>query len=229
MSINYSPKVSVVIPCHNEAGGIMGCITDARTTCESFNISLEIIVVDNASNDNTAELARVYGAHVIEEPHLGYGNALRRGFREARGEFIVFGDGDGSYDFKEIPRFLSLIQEADFVTGERRFIASDAMPFLHRYVGRPLFAFIIRHLFGVPVHDSHSGFGMIKREVLIQLPLTSSGMEFASEILIIAHRNKVRIVSTPIHYRSRIGTSKLRTFRDGARHLHFMGKVLASP
>ena len=103
------------------------------------------------------------------------------------------------------------------------------MPFLHRYVGRPLFALIIRHLFGVPVRDSHSGFGMIKREVLTRLHLTSSGMEFASEILITAHRNNVRIVSTPIQYRPRIGTSKLRTFRDGARHLHFMGKAFASP
>ncbi|MCR4329545.1 MAG: glycosyltransferase family 2 protein, partial [Candidatus Roizmanbacteria bacterium] len=108
-------------------------------------------------------------------------------------------------------------------------LAPQSMPLLHKYIGRPLFAFIIRYIFGVPVYDSHSGFGAIKKSALQQLTLRSTGMEFASEILITAYRNNVQIVSTPIYYAHRIGKSKLHTFRDGLRHLHYMGKVLLFP
>jgi len=224
-----TPKISVVIPCHNEAGGIAHCIQSAYGACSKANLTVEIIVVDNASTDNTKIRAQEAGARVVSEAQIGYGRALRRGFAEAHGDIIIFGDGDTTYDFNEIPRFVSLLKNADFVTGERRYLAPRSMPPLHKYIGRPLFAFIIRYIFGVPVYDSHSGFGAIKKNTLQQLVLTSTGMEFASEILITAYRNNVQILSTPIYYAPRIGKSKLHTFRDGLRHLHYMGKALLLP
>lgn len=228
MSTNYTPSISVVIPCHNEAEGILHCISRITQVCAQKHLSVEIIVVDNGSTDGTADIARAQGVRVVSEPQHGYGQALRRGFAEAQGEIIVFGDGDGSYDFIEIPTFIALLRDADFVSGERRYIVPGAMPFLHRYVGRPLFAHLIRNLFRVPVKDSHSGFAAIKKPALKKLRLTSTGMEFASEILIQAKRANLRIVSTPITYYPRKGSSKLRTFHDGVRHLTYMARALLS-
>lgn len=213
--------VSVVLPCLNEEKGVGICIKKIKEVFNENNINGEIIVVDNGSRDKTSEIAKNYGANVIYEIKKGYGRAYLTGFKEAKGDIIVMGDGDNSYDFYEIPRFLEelKINNTDFVIGNRKIIKKNASPFLHKYIGRPFFSSILKIFFNIKISDSHCGFGAIKKESLDRLGLKSSGMEFASEILIKSKKNNLKIKEIPIVYYKRIGKSKLRTFRDGARHL----------
>ncbi|HEX4806200.1 MAG TPA: glycosyltransferase family 2 protein, partial [Conexibacter sp.] len=134
------PLVSVVIPCLNEAENIEACVAQARAALERNGIPGEVVVADNASDDGSPELAEAAGARVVREPRRGYGSAYLAGFAAARGEYIVMGDADLTYDFDEIPRFLAELQDgADMVIGDRmKNIHPGAMPWLHRYVGNPL-------------------------------------------------------------------------------------------
>lgn len=218
--------VSIVMPCLNEEEAIKGCIVEARTALAALGFSGEIVVVDNGSTDRSVEVARSAGARVVHEPNRGYGNACRRGLREARGRFVVMGDSDGTYDFSALAHFvLPLLNGAEMVMGDRlnSTMEPGAMPWLHRYVGNPFLTKTMNVLFGSDIADSHCGLRSIKKETLGGLTLTSPGMEFASEFLIEAVQHGVKLDQVPIRYRRRYGGQpKLRTFRDGLRHLRLL-------
>jgi len=219
-------KVSVILPCLNEEKGIGICIKKIKQVFNENLIDGEIIVVDNGSSDKTFEIAKSFNVKVVYEPRKGYGRAYLTGFKEAHGDVVIMGDGDNSYDFYEIPRFLNELENfnIDFVIGNRKVIMKNASPFLHRSIGRPFFSFLLKLLFNIKISDSHCGFGAIKKEPLNKLNLKSDGMEFASEILIKAKKQNLKIKEIPIVYYKRIGKSKLRTFRDGTRHLKLILK-----
>lgn len=216
--------VSVVMPCLNEEEGVGECISKIKKVFGSHRLKGEIIVVDNGSTDNSAKIASSLGAKVIHQPKKGYGNAYLKGFEEAKGSYIIIGDADDSYDFSEIPRFLDALENHDIVIGNRKRIKKGAMPFLHRYIGNPFFSCLLKNLFSIRISDSHCGFGAIKKEKLARLGLNSTGMEFASEILIKAKKKNLKMTEIPITYYPRKGKPKLRTFRDGLRHLVLITK-----
>lgn len=223
--------ISVIIPCLNEEKSIGQVVEAARRGIAKLGLNEEIIVVDNGSTDRSAQIARERGAQVVVEPHQGYGAALRKGFSCARHEIMVMGDGDLSYDFEALDVLVRPILDgrADFVVGNRmRSIKPGAMPGWHRYVGNPLLSFVLRLMFrGNAVHDAHCGLRAITRDAYRQLRCVTTGMEFASEMIIRALRCHCRILERDIVYHPRIGSSKLRSFRDGWRHLRFM--ILHSP
>jgi glycosyltransferase involved in cell wall biosynthesis len=201
------------------------CIRRARAVFEEMGIEGEVIVADS-SGDETPEIARSLGAEVVRPEKLGYGNAYLAGFSRARGRYIVIMDGDLTYDPLEIPEFIRVLESgrADLVIGTRLKgrIEEGAMPALHRYLGNPLLTGILNLLFGAGISDAHSGMRAITREALDRLHLRARGMEFASEMLIEASRKGLSIEEIPITYHRRRGTSKLRSFTDGWRHLRFM-------
>src|SRR4051812_31162087 len=217
-------KVSVVIPCLNEEENIVDCVTRARKAMEDAGIPGEVVVADNASEDRSAERPPPAGGRVAQEPRGGYGSAYLAGFSAARGEFIVMGDADLTYDFGEIPRFLSELEAgADLVMGDRMDnIQPGAMPWLHRYVGNPVLSGILNLFFRTGIRDAHCGMRALRRSILSQLDLRTTGMEFASEMVIRASKEKLDIRQIPIEYHPRGGESKLSSFRDGWRHLRFL-------
>lgn len=218
------PLVSVVIPCLNEAENIEQCVAKARSVLERNGIPGEVVVADNDSDDGSRELAVAAGARVVHEPRRGYGSAYLAGFAAARGEFIVMGDADLTYDFDEIPRFLAELQDgADMVIGDRmKNIHPGAMPWLHRYVGNPLLSGFLNVLFRTGISDAHCGMRAVRTDKLEQLALRTTGMEFASEMVIRAAKEDLDIRQFPIEYHPRGGESKLSSFRDGWRHLRFL-------
>lgn len=217
-------RVSVVIPCLNEAENIEQCVTLAREVLDRNGIPGEVIVADNDSDDGSAELAAAAGARVVHEPRRGYGSAYLAGFAAARGDYIVMGDADLTYDFNEIPRFLRELDDgADMVIGDRmRNIHPGAMPWLHRYIGNPLLSGFLNLLFRTGVRDAHCGMRALRRDTLPQLALRTTGMEFASEMVIRAAKERLEIRQFDIEYHPRGGESKLSSFRDGWRHLRFL-------
>jgi glycosyltransferase involved in cell wall biosynthesis len=216
--------VSVVIPCLNEAENIERCVSAAREALVRGALDGEVLVVDNGSEDGSATLAAAAGARVVHESRRGYGNAYIAGFAAARGRYIVMADADLTYDFNEIPRFVAALQEgAELVMGDRMDnIQPGAMPWLHRYVGNPLLTGLLNMFFDTGVGDAHCGMRALRRDVLGRLDLRSSGMEFASEMVIRAAKADLRIAELPITYHPRGGESKLSSFRDGWRHLRFL-------
>jgi glycosyltransferase involved in cell wall biosynthesis len=216
--------VSVVIPCLNEADNIERCVAWALTTLAEHGIAGEVVVADNASDDGSAELAAAAGAHVVHERRRGYGNAYMAGFAAARGRHIVMADADLTYDFGEIPRFLSELEDgADLVMGDRMDgIQKGAMPWLHRYIGNPVLSGTLNAFFRTGVRDAHCGMRGFRRDKLGELDLRTTGMEFASEMVIRAAKAKLDIRQLPITYHPRGGESKLSSFRDGWRHLRFL-------
>jgi glycosyltransferase involved in cell wall biosynthesis len=217
-------RVSVVIPCLNEEENIEACVRSALTALEQAGISGEVVVADNDSEDRSAELARAAGARVVHEPRRGYGSAYLAGFAAARGEYIVMGDADLTYDFEEIPRFVSELDNgAELVMGDRmKNIHPGAMPWHHRYIGNPVLTGILNVFFRTGVSDAHCGMRALRRDVLPRLDLRTTGMEFASEMVIRASKEKLRIAEFPIQYHPRGGESKLSSWRDGWRHLRFL-------
>jgi glycosyltransferase involved in cell wall biosynthesis len=224
-----SRLLSVVIPCLNEAENIELCVALALAAIADAGIDGEVIVADNGSEDGSAELAEEAGAHVVHQPLRGYGSAYRAGFAAASGEFIVMADADLTYDFAEIPRFLAALQDgADMIVGDRMSNIHDgAMPWLHRYIGNPLLSGFLNVLFHTGVNDAHCGMRGLRRDRLEQLQLRTTGMEFASEMIVRAAKEKLEIRELPIEYHPRGGESKLSSFRDGWRHLRFL--LLHSP
>jgi hypothetical protein len=216
--------LSVVIPCLNEAQSIEACVCAARDSMVRSELLGEVIVVDNGSVDGSAELAELAGARVIHEPSRGYGNAYRAGLSAARGKYIVMADADLTYDFDDIPRFLAPLDEgADMVVGDRmRNIQPGAMPWHHRYIGNPLLSRLLNLLFHTGVKDAHCGMRAVRRDRLATLALRTSGMEFASEMVVRAAKEDLDIRQIPITYHQRHGDSKLSSFRDGWRHLRFL-------
>lgn len=222
--------LSIIIPCLNESATIAACVSKALEGISRSGLSGEVIVVDNGSSDGSAALAQTAGARVVSEPRKGYGSAYLRGIAESTGGILVFGDGDDTYDFREIPALIDPLQSGkDMVLGSRfkGTIQRGAMPFSHRYIGNPLLTATLNLFFGAAVSDAHTGLRAIKREALEPLNLKTTGMEFASEMIVSAMRAKLRIAEIPITYARRAGTSKLNSISDAWRHLRFM--LLYSP
>jgi glycosyltransferase involved in cell wall biosynthesis len=215
--------VTVVLPCLNEADSVGRCVDEARQALETASMNAEILVVDNNSTDNSADVARSHGARVIFEPSPGYGSALRAGILAAFGEIVVMADADLTYDLSKIARLIKPVMDgsADLVLGERLSEApASTMPFLHRKLGTPTLTYLVkRATHGLTVSDSQSGYRAFRRTEIIELGLTSTGMEFASEMLIRAGRKGLRVTETSTGYRERVGESKLNTVSDGWRHL----------
>ena len=218
------PTVSVVIPCLDEEENIAACVEAALATLRASGIDGEVVVADNASEDRSAQLAEAAGARVVHEPRRGYGSAYLAGFAAARGRYIVMADADLTYDFEEIPNFVRELEAgAQLVMGNRMDnIHPGAMPWLHRYVGNPVLTGILNLFFRTGVKDAHCGMRGLRRDVLPVLDLRTTGMEFASEMVIRASKEKLDIREFPIEYHPRGGESKLSSFRDGWRHLRFL-------
>ena len=219
-----APKVSVVIPCLNEEANIEVCVRTAREVLDRTGITGEVVVADNGSTDRSAELAAAAGARVVHEQRRGYGSAYLAGLAAARGEYLVMADADMTYDWNEIPHFVrELDAGGHMVIGDRMDnIHPGAMPWLHRYVGNPVLTGILNLFFRTGVNDAHCGMRAIRRDVLPRLALRTTGMEFASEMVIRAAKEKLDIRQFPIEYHPRGGESKLSSFRDGWRHLRFL-------
>ena len=183
-----------------------------------------MIVADNGSDDGSAEIARSAGATVVHEPRRGYGSAYLAGFAAAAGDYIVMADADLTYDFDDIPRFVERLDGgADLVMGNRmENIQPGAMPWLHRYVGNPALTGVLNLFFQTGVRDAHCGMRAVRREALPLLDLRTTGMEFASEMVIRAGKQRLAIEEIPIDYHPREGESKLSSWRDGWRHLRFL-------
>ncbi len=218
-----SVDVTVVLPCLDEEDSVGRCVEEARAALSAAGFRSEIVVVDNNSTDGSAEVARAHGARVVAERRPGYGNALRTGIEAARGAIVVMADADLSYDLSRIAQLVQPVADggADIVVGERLSEAPSAtMPFLHRRVGTPALTMLVRKAArGLDVTDSQSGYRAFRRDAVLSLGLTSSGMEFASEMLVRAGRARLRVVETSTGYRQRSGVSKLNAFSDGWRHV----------
>jgi glycosyltransferase involved in cell wall biosynthesis len=219
-----APVVSVVIPCLNEAENIESCVHAALEAIVRMGVHGEVVVADNNSEDDSARLAERAGARVVVERRRGYGSAYLAGFAASRGRYIVMADADLTYDFEEIPRFVAALEEgAEMVIGDRMDnIQPGAMTWSHRYIGNPVLTGLLNLFFRTGISDAHCGMRALRREVLPRLDLRTTGMEFASEMVIRASKEKLRIAEFPIEYHPRGGESKLSTMRDGWRHLRFL-------
>jgi glycosyltransferase involved in cell wall biosynthesis len=218
-------RISVVLPCLNEEGAVGQVIDDAWKGIESTGLVGEVVVVDNGSTDRSPELAAEHGARVVHEERRGYGSAYLRGLAEAQGDYIVMADADGTYPLTDLREFVRKLDAGDDMVLGSRFrgqIHKGAMPFLHRWVGNPVLTAVLNVFFGVKVSDAHCGLRAVKRSALPVLELDSTGMEFASEMILKAAKRGLSVGEVPIEYHPRIGESKLSTFRDGWRHLRFM-------
>jgi len=227
MNATNDIEVSIVMPCLNEEESLGACIEMAQRGLEGAGARGEIVIADNGSTDGSQEIARRLGARVVDVPAKGYGAALMGGFEAARGEYIVMGDADGSYDFGHIEAFLERLRAGDDLVMGNRFrggIAEGAMPFLHRYLGNPVLSFVGRLLFPSAIGDFHCGLRAFRRDMLPKLDLQSPGMEFASEMVVKATLQELKIseVPTTLSPDLRSRPPHLRPWRDGWRHLRFL-------
>ena len=216
-------KVSIVIPCLNEEMNIEECVTRARQALDDHGIRGEVIVSDNGSEDGSAGLAAEAGAIVVHESRRGYGTAYLAGFAEARGDYIVMIDADLTYDFEEIPNFVRQLDEgADLVMGNRMANIEPGAMTLTSRIGNPVLSGFLNLVYRTPIGDAHCGLRAIRRDALPRLDLHSTGMEFASEMVIRAVRADLDIREQPIALHPRGGESKLSPLRDGWRHFRLM-------
>jgi uncharacterized membrane protein len=216
--------VSVVIPCLDEAATIGRVVDAARGSFGAAGVTGEVIVADNGSTDGSQELAAAHGARVVREPVKGYGSALRRGCDDATGMYIVIGDADESYDFSQIGPFVEALRSgADLVMGTRTrgTIMPGAMPWKNRYIGNPLSTGLLNRLFRADVSDVHCGMRAFTKDAYLSMDLHTTGMEFASEMVIRAAMSGMTITEVPIRFLpDRRGRKPhLRPWRDGWRHL----------
>jgi len=224
------PEISIVLPCLNEEQAIGFCLDKIKEVVEKNNLNAEIIVVDNGSTDSSCNIVREKQVKLIEEKEIGYGSAYLKGFEVAKGKYIFMADSDGSYDFDEIPNFINYLRQGyDFVIGDRfkGEIEKEAMSWFHKYIGNPMLSGVLRFFFNAKIHDVHCGMRAIRKDLLKQLNLRTTGMEFASEMIIKAIKNNLKIKEISINYHKRKGESKLKSLADGWRHLRFM--LLYSP
>ena len=220
------------MPCLNEAETLQICIDKALTSLVALGVSGEVLVADNGSTDGSQDIARSAGARVVSVSERGYGAALRAGIGAARGRYVIMGDADDSYAFDALEAFHARLKEGvDLVMGNRfrGGIAPGAMPPLHRYLGNPVLSYIGRLFFRVPIGDFHCGLRGFNREAIGRLNLQTSGMEFASEMIIKSSMAGLRICEVPTTLKpdGRNRPPHLRSWRDGWRHLRFM--LLLSP
>lgn len=225
-------KLTILMPCLNEAETLALCINKANAWILQSGIECEVLVADNGSTDGSIEIAESLGARVISVRQRGYGSALFHGCLEALGEFIIMGDSDNSYDFSKLDLFIQKLDDGyDLVLGNRFSgeILPGAMPWKNKHIGNPLLTFIGKLLFSCPVNDFHCGLRGVRKDAFLRMDLRTTGMEFASEMVIKANLFGMRITEVPTIL-SKDGRSRpphLRPWRDGWRHLRFM--LLFSP
>jgi hypothetical protein len=220
-------EVSVVMPCLNEARTVARCVDKAVKALAAMQVRSEVIIADNGSSDGSADIARQHGARVVHVERKGYGSALQAGIAAARGKYVIMGDADDSYDFGNIQPFVEKLRQGDDLVMGNRFrggIRPGAMPWLHRYVGNPILTGILNLFFHTPVGDAHCGLRGFRKEAYNRLGLQTTGMEFASEMVVKAslHRQKISEVPIVLHPDGRDRPPHLRSFRDGWRHLRFL-------
>ena len=220
-------ELSVVMPCLNEAETLRVCVAKAQKAMREHGIVGEVVIADNGSTDGSAGIARSAGARVVHVEEKGYGNALMAGIRSARGTYVIMGDADDSYDFLHIPRFVDKLREGDDLVMGNRFkggIEPGAMPPLHRYLGNPVLSSIGRLFFKSPCSDFHCGLRGFRKASIMGLNLQTTGMEFASEVVVKStiFGLKISEVPTTLSPDGRNRPPHLRSWRDGWRHLRFM-------
>ena len=220
------------MPCLDEAETLPTCIRKAQQFLDGHGVAGEILVADNGSDDKSAEIARRCGARTIEVPRRGYGAALNQGIEAARGRYVIMGDADDSYDFTALADMLDRLRSgADLVMGNRfkGGIMPGAMPWHHRYLGNPVLSFIGRLFFRTHIGDFHCGLRGVRRDAARALDLRTTGMEFASELVVKAAQASQRIDEVPVilYPDGRSRAPHLRSWRDGWRHLRFL--LLFSP
>jgi glycosyltransferase involved in cell wall biosynthesis len=225
-------ELTILMPCLNEAETLATCVEKARSFLARTGIAGEVLISDNGSTDGSQDIAEAHGARVVAAPQRGYGAALAAGIADARGRFIIMGDADDSYDFANLDAFVAALRDgADLVMGNRFAggIAPGAMPWHHRYIGNPVLSSLGRLFFKTPIRDFHCGLRGFRRDAIRDLKLRTTGMEFASEMVVKATlgRLDVREVPTTLKPDGRSRRPHLRSFRDGWRHLRFL--LLFSP
>ena len=224
--------VTILMPCLNEAETLAFCVRQAVAALRDNNIAGEVVVADNGSDDGSQKIATDEGARVVAVPVRGYGAALLAGIESARGKYVLMADADASYDFGQLPRFLAKLEEGNDLVMGNRFrgeIKPGAMPPLHKYLGNPVLSSIGRLFFRIPVRDFHCGIRAMRRDAILGLNLRTTGMEFASEMVVKSSLANLRLAEVPATL-SPDGRSRpphLRTWRDGWRHLRFL--LLFSP
>ena len=225
-------EVSFVMPCLDEAQTLPTCIAAAQRCIDEGKLAAEILVADNGSSDESARVAESHGARVVNVAEKGYGNALRGGFRSARGKYLIMGDADASYDFAAAMPFVEQLRSGHDVVMGSRFkgeILPGAMPWSHRWIGNPILSWLGRRLFRTPVSDFHCGMRGLTKDAFERLGLRTTGMEFATELVVKAALGKMSMSEVPIilHPDGRSRAPHLQSWRDGWRHLSFM--LLMSP
>lgn len=232
MNSQSTVELSVVLPCLNEAETLAVCIRKALASFAELGVDGEVIVADNGSTDGSQQIAIDEGARVVEVPTKGYGAALTGGIDAARGEFVIMADADDSYDLANLGPFLAALRAGNDLVMGNRFaggIEPGAMPPLHRYLGNPVLTFVGRLFFRSPCRDFHCGMRGFRRDAIVDLDLRTTGMEFASEMVVRSTLEGLRIDEVPTTLRpdGRTRSPHLRTWRDGWRHLRFL--LLYSP
>jgi glycosyltransferase involved in cell wall biosynthesis len=234
--VEAMPDVSVVIPCLNEEETLASVIRKAQEAIATHGLHAEVVVADNGSTDASVAIAESLGARVVHVPAKGYGSALMHGISAAHGRYIIMGDADDSYDFRELHKFVEKLEEGyELVQGCRLpagggRVMPGAMPFLHRWWGNPMFSFLAGWWFRAPVSDIYCGMRGFTRQLYERLDQRCTGMEFATEMVIRSSLFGARITEVPItlHKDGRVrNVPHLRTFRDGWRTLRFF--LLYSP
>jgi len=220
-------ELSIVMPCLNEAETLAICIQKAKDFLKEHQIFGEVLIADNGSTDNSQNIAESHGARVVAVAEKGYGNALKGGIKAANGKYVIMGDSDDSYDFYNLYPFIEKLRAGhDLVMGNRfqGGIQRGAMPFLHRYVGNPVLSFIGRLFFNIPIGDFHCGLRGFKKEAYERMQLHTTGMEFASEMVVKASLKGMKIAEVPtiLSPDGRTRPPHLNTWRDGWRHLRFL-------
>ena len=220
-------ELSIVMPCLNEAETLAVCIDKARGYLARSGVIGEVVIADNGSTDGSQDIARAHGARVVDVPAKGYGSALMGGIDAARGEYVIMGDADDSYDFANLDLFVERLRAGDQLVMGNRFkggIAEGAMPPLHKYLGNPVLSWIGRVLFRSPIGDFHCGLRGFNRQAILDLHLQTTGMEFASEVVVKSTLGGLRVseVPTTLDKDGRSRPPHLRSWRDGWRHLRFL-------
>jgi glycosyltransferase involved in cell wall biosynthesis len=220
-------ELSIVMPCLNEAETLAVCIDKAQGYLERSGVVGEVIIADNGSTDGSQDIARAHGARVVDVPAKGYGSALMGGIEAARGAYVIMGDADDSYDFSKLDQFVERLRAGDELVMGNRFmggIAEGAMPPLHKYLGNPVLSWIGRVLFRSPIKDFHCGLRGFNRQSILNLHLQTTGMEFASEVVVKSTLGGLRVseVPTTLDKDGRSRPPHLRSWRDGWRHLRFL-------
>ncbi len=220
-------EVSVVMPCLNEVRTVGRCVSKAVAELERLGVQGEVIVADNGSDDGSQAAAREHGARVVAVAERGYGSALQGGVAAARGRYVIMGDADDSYDFSRLAPFVERLRAGDDLVMGNRFqggIEPGAMPWLHRYIGNPVLTGILNLFFRSPIGDAHCGLRAFRKDAYVRLGLRSPGMEFASEMVVKACLQRMKISEAPVvlHPDGRDRPPHLRSFRDGWRHLRLL-------